>query len=71
MHFVLLWLTLGLGVLIHCGIEETVTYLALDAAAKGDETAESSTTYITVCMVLMVLMWPMVLLEMVRNNHHR
>jgi hypothetical protein len=59
---------MGLGVLIHCGIEDTVTYLALDAASRGDETAESSTTYITVCMLLMVLMWPVVLLEMVRSN---
>lgn len=68
MHFVLLWLTMGLGVLIHCGIEDTVTYLALDAASRGDETSESSTTYITVCMLLMILMWPVVLLEMVRSN---
>ncbi|MEW6278222.1 MAG: hypothetical protein AB1758_06345 [Candidatus Eremiobacterota bacterium] len=68
MHFVLLWLTLGMAVLIHCGIDETVTYLGLEAATKGDETSESSQVYIGVCLALMVLMWPLVLLEMVRSN---
>ncbi len=62
MQFLMLWITMGLGVLVMCGVHETIASLGADAP-------ESSTSvYVAMCMTLLVMVWPLVLLEMVRPS---
>jgi hypothetical protein len=66
----MLWLTLGLALLVHCGVEETITHLALEMPGPRDESrAVGSQVYFALCLTLLVLVWPVVLLEMVRGQH--
>ncbi|MGE0495400.1 MAG: hypothetical protein AB7S38_39710 [Vulcanimicrobiota bacterium] len=66
MELILIWLTLGLGVLMTCGLDETIAAVSMDVDAEASEA--SKTLYGTVCLMLMVLTWPIVLLEMVRTG---
>ncbi|MBI3924404.1 MAG: hypothetical protein HY319_02585 [Armatimonadetes bacterium] len=68
MEFFMLWMTMGLGVLMMCGIQETIAYLGVDYAG-GEEISEGATqVYVAFCMTLLVMIWPLVLMEMVRGG---
>ena len=66
MHFLMLWLTLGLCLLMHFGIEEIVTYISLDLPSS--DTRPPGPFYYALCLTLIVLAWPMVLLEYVQKK---
>ena len=69
MDFFMIWITMGLGVLMMCGIQETIAYLGVDHGGGGEEISESSTqVYVAFCMTLLVMIWPLVLLELVKGG---
>jgi hypothetical protein len=67
MLFLMVWLTLGLSLLMTLGIDEIVTYIALDLAEASEE-RWGSPTYYALCLTLIVLAWPMVLMEYVHKR---
>jgi hypothetical protein len=67
MMFLMLWLTIGLSLLVLFGIDEIVTYIALDLA-EASEDRFNSPVYYALCLTLIVLAWPMVLLEYVQKR---
>ncbi|MHB2021199.1 MAG: hypothetical protein ACYCW6_30060 [Candidatus Xenobia bacterium] len=67
MQFLMLWLTLGLCLLMHFGIEDIVTFISLDISSSGDQPIPGP-AYYAVCLTLIVLAWPMVLLEYVQKK---
>jgi len=67
MTFLMLWLTMGLSLLVMFGIEEVVTYISLDLAEASDEHANSP-AYYALCLTVIVIAWPMVLLEYVQRK---
>lgn len=68
MPFVMLWLTLGLCLLMHFGIEEIVTYISLDVPGSGEPMQAPGPLYYGLCLFLIVLAWPMVLMEYVQKR---
>lgn len=62
----MLWLTMGLGVLMQCGLNETIAFLGLES--EGEVEGDEAAVYVAICLTMLVLTWPLVLLEMVRGN---
>lgn len=67
MPFLMLWLTLGLSLLIVFGIDDIVTHIALDLAEASEERFNSP-IYYALCLTLIVIVWPVVLLEYVQKK---
>lgn len=67
MLFLMLWLTMGLSMLVLFGIDDIVTYIALDTADSAEESLNSP-VYFALCLTLIVVAWPMVLLEYVQKK---
>lgn len=67
MTFLMLWLTLGLSLLILFGIDDIITHIALDAVEAAEEPVHSP-LYFALCLTLIVVAWPMVLLEYVKKK---
>jgi hypothetical protein len=68
MPFVMLWLTLGLCLLMHFGIDEIVTFISLDVPTGEQPGPTPGPVYYGLCLTLIVLAWPMVLLEYVQKR---
>jgi multisubunit Na+/H+ antiporter MnhC subunit len=67
MLFLMLWLTMGLSLLVLFGIEEIVTYIALDVAETSEERF-ANPVYFALCLTIIVIAWPMVLMEYVQKR---
>lgn len=63
----MLWLTVGLSLLMLFGIEEIVTYISLDLAEAAEDRFNSP-AYYALCLTIIVVAWPMVLLEYVQKR---
>lgn len=71
-ELVTLWVALGLALLVYCGIEETIALLAFDYQGQFDESGTGAAqVYFALCLTLLVIAWPVVLMEMVRGNQQR
>lgn len=64
-----LWIALGLALLVHCGVEDTVALLAMDLAQAGE--GDGPPWLVALCLTLLVVAWPVVMVEMVRSDLHR
>ena len=72
MEVVTLWIALGMALLVYCGIEETIAVLSFDYQGQVDESgAAAAQVYFALCLTLLVIAWPVVLMEMVRGNQQR
>ena len=72
MVLITLWIALGLALLMYCGIEETVALLAFDYQGQLDDSGTGAAhVYFALCLTLLVIAWPIVLMEMVRSNQQR
>jgi len=67
MLFITLWLTMGLAVLVVFGINEIITHIALDLADTAEERFNGP-VYFALCLMLIVIVWPIVLLEYVQKK---
>lgn len=67
MTFLMLWLTMGLSLLVLFGIDEVVTHIALDAVEASEEPVNGP-LYFALCLTLIVVAWPVVLLEYVKKK---
>ncbi|MBM3462514.1 MAG: hypothetical protein FJX76_10470 [Armatimonadetes bacterium] len=63
----MLWLTMGLSLLVLFGIEEIVTYISLDLA-EASEDRFNHPAYYALCLTIIVIAWPMVLMEYVQRK---
>lgn len=66
MDFVLLWLTLGLGVLMTCGLEEAIASVGLEHDAETSDRAQA--VFGAFCLTLLVFTWPIVLAEFLKRR---
>ena len=72
MAFVSLWLALGLVVLRQVGIEETLAVLSLDYPGLHEDPDQGPPAlYLALCLTLLVVAWPVVLMELVRGDQQR
>lgn len=72
MGIVTLWIVLGLAVLMQVGLEETVAVLSLDHPARDeDQDSGPSALYLALCLTLLVVAWPVVLMELLRGDQQR
>lgn len=67
MSFLLLWLTMGLLVLLTCGIDDIVTHISLDLAEAADERFDHP-VYYALCLSVIVVAWPMLLFEQMQKR---
>lgn len=70
MTFLTLWLTLGLSLLVLFGIDDVVAHIVMDEAdaCEGAGEPPHGPAYLALCLTLVVVAWPVVLLEYVRTR---
>jgi hypothetical protein len=65
--FVMLWITIGLSLLVLFGIDDLVMYISLEPT-EGAEEVPHSPVYFALCLTIMVIVWPLILLEYVQKR---
>lgn len=72
MGFATFWIVMGLMVLVWSGIEETIAGLMLECQAwEGRIGVASKRAYCAACLTLLVLAWPVLLVELVQGGQER
>jgi len=71
-EFATFWIVLGLMVLIWSGLEDTLTSVMLECqASDGRLGLTSKRFYCALCLTLLVLAWPVVLMDLVSGGQER
>jgi len=71
-EFATFWIVLGLMVLIWSGIEDTLTSLMLDCQTwNGSLSLASKHAFCALCLTLLVLAWPIMLVDLVSGGPER